>query len=221
MRSPRSTRVEPVSAVGHFISFEGIDRSGKSTQAALLAERLRERLGERVLLVREPGGTELSERVRELLKDPSIPLSERAEALLFAAARADLVQTVIEPALAAGKIVIADRFIDSSLAYQGVARGLGIEAVGQLNQWAAGGCAPELTLLVSVDPAVAAARGVEENDRFEDEGAALQRAVADAYAELAAAAPDRIVVIDGARAVDLVFDDVARIVSERLGVVVA
>lgn len=209
-----STRVDPVSARGHFISFEGIDRSGKSTQAALLAEAL----GARALLVREPGGTELSERVRDLLKSPELPITARAEALLFSAARADLVERVIEPALAAGKLVIADRFIDSSLAYQGAARGLGLEAVGSVNRWAAGELLPELTVLVSISPEVAAARGAEENDRFEDEGLELQRTVAAAYAELAAAAPDRFAVVDGAGSVEEVAIRVRQVIAERIGV---
>lgn len=202
-----------MSGRGHFISFEGIDRSGKSTQAALLAEAL----GDAALLVREPGGTDFAERARALLKDPSLALTERAEALLFAAARADLVERVIEPVLAAGQHVIADRFIDSSLAYQGAARGLGVEAVAQINDWAAAALAPQLTLLIELDPAVAAARGVEENDRFEDEGLELQRQVAAAYAELASQHGDRIVRIDGAREPAEVARDVAATVAKRLG----
>lgn len=206
------SRVGWVSGRGHFISFEGIDRSGKSTQAALLAEAL----GARATLVREPGGTELSERVRAILKDPEIPLAARAEALLFAAARADLVERVIEPALAAGRTVIADRFVDSSLAYQGVARELGFEPVQSVNTWATGGLLPDLTLLIAIEPNLAAARGAEQNDRFEDEGASLQQAVAAAYDELAAREGSRIVRIDGARSPEEVQDDVRRAVGERL-----
>ncbi|MFY9487734.1 MAG: dTMP kinase [Solirubrobacterales bacterium] len=202
---------------GYFISFEGIDRSGKSTQAALLAESL----GERALLVREPGGTVLSERVREILKDPGIELSPRAEALLFAAARADLVETVIEPELAAGRVVIADRYIDSSLAYQGVVRGLGIDAIAELNDWASGGLLPDRTFLISIDPQRAATRGVEVGDRFEDEGLSFQQAVAAAYEELAAAAAERIVKVDGDREPDAVAADVARLAGELIGTVAA
>lgn len=198
---------------GYFISFEGIDRSGKSTQASVLAERL----GDRALLVREPGGTVLSERIRGILKDPEIPLSPRAEALLFAAARADLVAGVIRPALDEGRVVIADRFIDSSLAYQGVARGLGSEEVERLNRWAADSLMPHLTVLIEVDAEVAVSRGAEENDRFENEGVGFQRRVAEAYAELAAASPDRIVRIDGDRGPDLVAADVAELIAARFG----
>jgi dTMP kinase len=202
---------------GYFISFEGIDRSGKSTQAAVLAEEL----GDRALHVREPGGTHFSERVRGILKDPEIPMTPRAEALLFAAARADLVSTVIKPALAEGRVVIADRFIDSSLAYQGAVRGLGIDAIAQLNRWAAKDLMPNVTLLIEIDPAVARERGAEEHDRFEDEGAEFQRKVADAYDEIATADPERIVRIDGARFPDEVAVDVRKIVFDRLGLTLA
>lgn len=198
---------------GYFISFEGIDRSGKSTQASVLAERL----GDRALLVREPGGTILSERVRGILKDPEIPLSPRAEALLFAAARADLVAGVIRPALDEGRVVIADRYIDSSLAYQGVARGLGSEEIERLNRWAADELMPHLTVLIEVDAEVAVSRGAEENDRFENEGVGFQRLVAEAYAELAERSPDRIVRIDGNRGPDSVAVDVAELIADRFG----
>lgn len=202
---------------GYFISFEGIDRSGKSTQASVLAEEL----GERALLVREPGGTVFSERVRGTLKDPEIPMTPRAEALLFAAARADLVSRVIKPAIAEGKVVIADRFIDSSLAYQGAARGLGMDEIERLNKWAAEELMPNMTLLIEVDPEVAISRGAEEHDRFEDEGAEFQRTVASAYAEIADRFTDRIVRVDGERGPDDVALDVRKIVFERLGLTLA
>ncbi|MGK2877080.1 MAG: dTMP kinase [Solirubrobacterales bacterium] len=201
----------------YFISFEGIDRSGKSTQAAVLAQEL----GDRAMLVREPGGTILSERVRGILKDPEVPLSPRAEALLFAAARADLVASVIRPALNEGKIVIADRFVDSSTAYQGAVRGLGTEKIAELNRWASADLMPNLTLLVELDPAIAIERGAEENDRFENEGAEFQRKVASAYDEIATAAPDRVVRIDGDRGPDDIALDVRQIVFERLGLTLA
>lgn len=189
-------------ARGLFITLEGIDSSGKTTQARLLAEALRDSersIAAAVILVREPGGTELGERVRDLLKDTGLAIGARAEALLFAAARAELVETVILPALAAGATVISDRFVDSSLAYQGVARGLGADAIAGVNEWATGGLAPDLTFLIEIDPERAAARGAEDGDRFEDEGIALQRAVAEAYRELAAREPRRVVAIDGDR----------------------
>jgi len=188
---------------GLFVTLEGIDRSGKTTQAALLCDAL----GHEALLVREPGGTTTGERIRELLKDPDAAIGPRAEALLFAAARAELVDQVIRPALEAGRVVVSDRFLDSSLAYQGHARGLGEEEVRRVNEWATAGLVPDLTLLLQIDPATAAARAGEA-DRFEDEGAALQRAVQDAYERLAAAEPARWQVIDATRSPEEVHADV-------------
>jgi dTMP kinase len=202
---------------GYFISFEGIDRSGKSTQVEMLAAAL----GERALAVREPGGTPLGERVRQILKDTDTPMGSRAEALLFAAARAELVETVIKPAIAEGRIVIADRYIDSSLAYQGVARGLGISAIADLNDWAAVGLQPDLTILIEVDPERARARGVEEDDRFEDEGLHLQQKVAEAYDEIADEDDHRFTRIDGDRPPDDIAADVLDAVTDTLDVVAA
>src|ERR1700754_525312 len=119
---------------GLFVTFEGIDRSGKTTQARLLADAL----GDEAIAVREPGGTEAGERIRALLKSQEISLGARTEALLFAAARAELVEQVIRPALQDGLVVVCDRYIDSSLAYQGTARQLGVEAIAQVNEWATG-----------------------------------------------------------------------------------
>lgn len=197
---------------GYFISFEGIDRSGKSTQAAALAEAL----GEPALLVREPGGTDLGEHIRTLLKDPTIPFGARPEAMLFAAARAELVAEVIRPALEAGRVVIADRFVDSSLAYQGAARGLGDTAITHLNNWGTDNLAPDLTLLIDVAPEIAIARGVEPGDRFEDQGAGFQRDVALAFESLAAREPHRIVTVDGAREASEVAAEVLGIVNVRM-----
>ena len=133
---------------GLFVTFEGIDRSGKTTQARLLAEAL----GDEALGVREPGGTPAGERVRDLLKDAAVPLGAEAEALLFAAARAELVARVIRPALEDGRVVVSDRFLDSSLAYQGGARGLGVDEVERVNRFATGGLVPDLTFLLEIDP---------------------------------------------------------------------
>src|SRR4051812_15078831 len=188
---------------GLFVTFEGIDRSGKTTQARLLCEKL----GDDALGVREPGGTEVGERVRDLLKDPAVELTPEAEALLFAAARAELVARVIEPALEQGKVVVSDRFLDSSLAYQGAARGLGVEEVEAINRFATGGLTPDLTLLLWIDAAEAAARA-GESDRFEDEGAELQQRVGAAYEELAAADPERWRRIDASRSPEEVHADV-------------
>lgn len=168
------------------MTFEGIDRSGKSTQAGLLCDAL----GDRAVAVRDPGGTGVGERLRDLLKDPDVAMSPRAEALLFAAARAEAVEEVIRPALEAGRVVVSDRFVDSSLAYQGVARGLGVEAVAAVNEFATAGLTPDITFLLEIDPDAAATRGTED-DRFEGEGVDFQRRVQEAYEELAAAEPDR------------------------------
>jgi dTMP kinase len=171
---------------GLFVTFEGIDRSGKSTQARLLCDAL----GDRALAVRDPGGTRAGEELRVLLKDPDAQLGARAEALLFAAARAQTVEEVIRPALEAGRVVVSDRFVDSSLAYQGAVRGLGVEAVAAVNEFATGGLKPDRTFLLAIDPDAAAARGAED-DRFEREGVELQRRVQTAFEELAESEPGR------------------------------
>jgi dTMP kinase len=197
---------------GLFVTLEGIDRSGKTTQARLLCEAL----GERALAVREPGGTAVGERVRELVKDPSIPVDGRTEALLFAAARSELVSEVIEPALRDGKIVISDRFLDSSLAYQGSARGLGVEEIERVNEFATAGVRPDVTILLDLPPAVAAERAGVEIDRFEREGAELQERVRGAYEELAAREPDRWVRIAADRDADEIHHDVLAVVERVL-----
>ena len=172
---------------GLFVTFEGIDRSGKTTQARMLVAAL----GAEAVAVREPGGTEVGERVREFLKDTRAEIGPRAEALLFAAARAELCREVIRPALADGRVVVCDRFLDSSLAYQGAARGLGVDAVLDVNRWATDGLTPDVTFYLAIEPASARARAVD-GDRFEDEGASLQERVYDAYEQLAAREPERI-----------------------------
>ena len=188
---------------GLFVTLEGIDRSGKTTQA----QKLCDALGDEALLVREPGGTTTGERIRELLKDPAAEISPRTEALLFAAARAELVAQVIRPALDAGRVVVSDRFLDSSLAYQGHARGLGEDEVRRVNEWATGGLVPDLTVLLRLD-ADAAAERAGAQDRFEDEGGSLQRAVQEAYERLAAAEPARWEVVDASRTPEEVHADV-------------
>jgi dTMP kinase len=193
-----------------FITFEGIDRSGKTTQARMLANAL----GPDTLLVREPGGAPVAERIRDLVKDLDVTLSPIAETLLFGAARAELVESVVRPALEEGKIVICDRYVDSTIAYQGGARGLGIERVEQLNDWIVGGLWPDLTFLLEVDPASAVDRGGED-DRFEREGEDFQQLVAAAYDELAGRHPDRYVPINGSAPVGEVHEQILEEVEER------
>ena len=180
------------------ITVEGIDGAGKTTLVAGLAAALRER-GRPVEVLREPGGVELSERLRALVKDPALMVGGRAEALVYAAARAQLVEERLRPLLDAGAWVLLDRFVDSSLAYQGAARRLGVPAVRELNAFATGGLAPDLTLLLRLDPGVALARAGargEAPDRIESEAGTFWQACARAYDELAADEPRRWRVLD-------------------------
>jgi len=193
-----------------FVSLEGIDGSGKSTQARLLVEAL----GEGTVAIREPGGTEAAERIRELLADPSVELEPLAELMLFLAARADLTERVIHPALEAGHHVVADRFSDSSVAYQGAARGLGVGEVIGLCDAATDGLWPDLTLLLKLDPETGLSRADGE-DRFEQEGLGLQREVAVAYEEIAQIASDRVAVIDATGSVEEVHEQVMGAISSR------
>lgn len=195
-----------------FISLEGVDGSGKSTQARLLVEAL----GGDTVAIREPGGTEAAERIRELLADPSVELEPLAELMLFLAARAEVTERVIRPALEAGRHVVADRFSDSSVAYQGVARELGVGEVISLCEAATDGLWPDLTLLLRIDPETGLGRA-ERDDRFEQEGPALQRAVAEAYEEIAIIAGDRVAVIDAGGTVEEVHARVMEAVNARVG----
>ncbi|MGH2996302.1 MAG: dTMP kinase [Gaiellaceae bacterium] len=180
-----------------FVTFEGVDGSGKSTQARLLVEQLRAE-GREVVHTREPGGTALGEQVRELILHGG-RMAPWAEAALFAAARAQLVDEVIRPALARGADVVCDRYLDSSLAYQGLARGLGIERVLELNLLATGGLLPDRTFLITVPLDAAAARRGQEPDRIEREGREFVEHVDRAYQELARVFSQRVVVVDGSR----------------------
>ena len=204
--------VESPTPRGTFIVFEGGDGSGKSTQVERLASRLH------ALRTREPGGTPISDQIRALVLDPAHPeLSNRTEALLMAAARAQHVDERIEPALAAGTTVVCDRYVASSLAYQGVGRGLGVEVVRELNQFATSGLVPDLTIFLDADPAAARDRLGESLDRIEDAGAELAERVVDTYRMLASAEPDRWVVIDANGTIDEVAARVDAAIAERLG----
>ena len=185
-------------ARGRLITIEGIDGAGKTSVAQALLDALRAR-GIDVVLLREPGGVELSERVRALVKDPALTVGARAEALLYAAARAQLVEESVGPRLAAGTWVLLDRFVDSSLAYQGAGRGLGVEPIRQLNRFATGDLEPDRTLLLSLRPTLARARAHDRAgapDRLEREDERFFERIADAYLELARLEPSRIATID-------------------------
>ncbi|MBA2568173.1 MAG: dTMP kinase [Actinobacteria bacterium] len=192
-----------------FVTFEGLDGSGKTTQVEMLRSHLEE-AGRDVVATREPGGTELGERVRDLLLQGG-EVSPWAEAALFAAARAELVSKVIAPALERGADVVCDRYLDSSLAYQGIARGLGVDQVLALNLSAIRGILPDLTFLLTLEADEAALRG-EASDRIEREGGEFQRAVETAYRELAAIFPARLVALDGSRPPE----EIAKEVRDRI-----
>jgi dTMP kinase len=196
-------------ADGKLITIEGLDGAGKSTLASALARQLESR-GSRVELLREPGGVEVSERIRGLVKDPSLDVLPRTEALLYAAARAQLVEQRIGPLLGEGAVVLLDRFVDSSLAYQGAGRRLGIEEVRAVNLFATGGLVPDRTLLLRISLADGRARRHEralEPDRLEREGEEFFATIAAAYEQLALAEPQRIRTIDAAQPPELVLAD--------------
>jgi dTMP kinase len=193
-----------------FVTFEGLDGSGKTTQVELLRTHLEEQ-GREVVATREPGGTDLGERIRSLLLVGG-EVSPWAEAALFAAARAELVAHVIGPALERSADVVCDRYLDSSLAYQGIARGLGVDQVLALNVNAIRGILPDVTFLLLLDADEAARRAGDAPDRIESEGDAFRRAVQAAYEELAAIFPGRVVALDGMKP----RDEIAKEVRERL-----
>jgi dTMP kinase len=194
-----------------FVSFEGVDGSGKTTQARLLEEHL-SGLGRDVVATREPGGTDLGEELRRLvLNGPQ--MAPWAEAALFAAARAEHAAEVIRPALARGADVVCDRFVDSSLAYQGIARGLGLELVLELNLTVLEGLLPDRTFVVALDAATAAARREGEPDRIEQEGDRFQAEVGRAYEQLAERFVERVELLDGTQPPEQIAAEVRR----RLG----
>jgi dTMP kinase len=205
-------------ARGKLITIEGIDGAGKTTLAAGLTEELTAR-GHDVRLLREPGGVRAAERIRELVKDPAARIGPRAEALLYAAARAQLVDEALTPLLTTGALVLLDRFVDSSLAYQGAGRGLGIEPVREINTFATGGLAPDRTLLLRLPPAQGRARSLDRAappDRLERESDEFFARVAAAYDELAAAEPERIRVIDASQSSERTLADALAAIADLL-----
>lgn len=196
---------------GRFVAFEGPDASGKTTQGRRVAD------GMGAMFTREPGGTRIGDRIRDLLLDPGYDeMSMRTEALLYAAGRAQHVDEVIRPALAQGHDVVCDRFVASSLAYQGIGRGLGVESVAALSSFAVDGLEPELIVLVDVPPEVSLERLSGTHDRIEQAGAELFRRVSDAYHRFADADPDRWVVVDGVGTIDEVSARVDAALASRL-----
>lgn len=202
-----------------FITFEGPDGSGKTTQIRLLAEWLREQ-GREVVLTREPGGTEIGDQIRAVLHDPSnTAMGARAEILLYSADRAQHVAQLIQPALAAGRVVISDRYADSTLAYQGYGRGLDLGVLRTIITFATGGLAPDLTVYLDVTPEEGLQRrrlGGDEWNRLDAEALEFHQRVRDGYLKLVEQEPERWVVIDGARSVEEVEAEILTAVQEKL-----
>jgi dTMP kinase len=202
-------------AKGVFIVFEGVEGAGKGTQLERIKAFI-ESMGREVLITREPGGTKIGEQLRAMLLDRDTgKLEPKTEAMLFGAARAQLVATVIRPALEAGKVVLCDRYIDSSVAYQGYARGVGEHDILNLNVWATQGLFPDLVVLLHVEPEEGLSRA-GDTDRFESEGADFHAKVADAFLHIASEHPERVVVIDASQRLDRVSADVKEAIEKAL-----
>jgi len=209
---------------GLFVSFEGIEGSGKSTQVTLLAQALRSR-GHEVILTREPGGTAVGQVLRRLLLEstPS-PLAFGTELLLMLADRAQHVQEIVAPALRANKIVISDRFVDSTTAYQGYGRGVELALLAQLNAFACGGCMPALTLVLDLPVSEGLRRvrqrqsGTQGTDRFEAESVAFHERVRAGYLEIARSDPQRVRILDAARPVEMIHQEILAVMRSRLPV---
>lgn len=214
MSRPRTwkiaAKVKPV-----FITFEGGDGTGKSTQARLLADWL-ESHGHEVVCTEEPGGTPMGKALREVLLFGD-DMNPRAEALIYAADRSHHVDTVIQPALDEGRIVVSDRYFDSSVAYQGVGRALGADWIEKINLWGAGGLEPDLTILLDLDPAQFPQRITRDLDRLERAGEEFHTRTRQAFLDRAAAHPDRFVIVDASPAIEDIAATVREIVATRLG----
>ena len=200
-----------------FITFEGVEGCGKSTLAAMLNRHL-QNIGQNTFLLREPGSTAVGEKIRAILKDKDhANLSDECEALLFLAARAQVVDELIWPYFGLGAVVIADRFFDSTMAYQGYASGLNIEMLASINKFATKDLIPEITFLIDLDPAVGLARKANQGeiDRIEEKGLEYQQKVADGYKAQARKHPERIVTIDGNQSIDAIFAQVLECIGKK------
>lgn len=196
---------------GLFIALEGGDGAGKSTQVKLLAEKLKT-LGHDVVITREPGGSPIAEKIRHVVLDvANLGLNERAEALLFAASRAEHVASTIKPSLDLGKTVITDRYMDSSIAYQGIARGLGLEHIRNLNLWATDNLVPDLTIILDVDAEHGLNRVADPN-RLEEESTEFHVVVRDAFLKLATLSPERYLVVSANKPAE----EIADVIFERV-----
>jgi dTMP kinase len=209
---------------GLFVSFEGIEGSGKSTQVALLAQVLRSR-GYEIIVTREPGGTPVGQVLRRLLlESSSSPLASSTELLLMLADRAQHAQEIVAPALRANKIIISDRFVDSTTAYQGYGRGVELALLAQLNAFACGGCMPALTLVLDLPVSEGLRRvrqrqsGTQGTDRFEAESVAFHERVRAGYLEIARSDPQRVRILDAARPVEMIHQEILAVVQSRLPV---
>jgi dTMP kinase len=200
---------------GFFVVFEGGEGAGKSTQIEAFVRWLEAR-GDDVVATREPGGTEVGARIRDVLLDPSLEsMNERAEALLYAADRAQHVAEVIRPAMEEGKVVVSDRFVDSSLAYQGLARGLGLEDIYRISEWATGGLLPDIVFYLRLDHDAGLERLGSERDRMEQETQDFHERVGAAYLEIAERFPGRFVVLDASQSEASIHEQVLKAFEER------
>lgn len=206
---------------GLFISLEGPDGAGKSTVLAEVLKQIGPKLKTQYLVTREPGGSQIAEKIRQIILDPAnSEMDDRTEALLYAAARSQHVEEIVKPALKAGKIVFSDRFVDSSLAYQGAGRDLGIKEVKSINDFATGGLEPDLTLFFKLDPKIGLARIAklrpDHEDRLEQEKLAFHEKVYAGYLKVAEMNPDRIAIIDANQPFEQVVQDCISVMKKRL-----
>lgn len=198
---------------GYFITFEGADGCGKTTQLELLADYLKEKNKE-VIITREPGAKGLGEKIREILLNYDGEVSDRCESFLFLADRAQHIDMIVNPAVEAGKIVLCDRHIDSSVAYQGYGRGLDIEQIDRLNMLATNGRRPDLTLVFDIDVETSMKRVGKEKDRMESAGVEFFNRVREGYLELAKQEPERICVLDATKSIEEIHSEVVKIIEE-------